>query len=53
MAPEIFNKKRYNEKADIWSIGIIAYILVTGRAPYYGNDDNRIIEQVKLGQVNF
>jgi len=43
MAPEIFNEKKYNEKADMWSLGIIMYILLTGKAPYFGNDDDRII----------
>jgi calcium-dependent protein kinase len=43
MAPEIFNDKKYNEKADIWSIGIVMYILLTGKAPYFGNEDEKII----------
>mmetsp|Transcript_26350 Transcript_26350/g.40212 ORF Transcript_26350/g.40212 Transcript_26350/m.40212 type:complete len:88 (-) Transcript_26350:409-672(-) len=52
MAPEIFNEKKYNEKADMWSLGIIMYILLTGKAPYFGNDDERIISQVKKGHYN-
>lgn len=43
MAPEIFNDLKYNEKADMWSLGIVLYILLTGKAPYYGNDDDKII----------
>ena len=30
MAPEIFKKEIYNEKVDIWAIGIITYMLLTG-----------------------
>ena len=52
MAPEIFNDKKYNEKADIWSLGIVMYILLTGKAPYFGNDDERIINQAKKGVFN-
>jgi len=52
MAPEIFNEKKYNEKADIWSIGIVMYILLTGKAPYFGNDDDKIIAQAKKGLYN-
>ena len=52
MAPEIFNEKKYNEKADMWSIGIVMYILLTGKAPYFGNDDEKIIAQAKKGLYN-
>jgi len=52
MSPEMFNEKKYNEKADIWSLGIVMYILLTGKAPYFGNDDERIIAQVKRGNYN-
>lgn len=52
MAPEIFNERKYDEKADIWSLGIIMYILLTGKAPFFGNDDERLISQIKKGFVN-
>ena len=52
MAPEIFNEKKYNEKADMWSLGIVMYILLTGKAPYFGNEDDKIIAQAKKGVFN-
>ena len=34
MAPEIMLKKRYNNKSDLWSVGVIFYELVFGTTPY-------------------
>ena len=48
MAPEIIRRK-YDEKCDLWSIGVIMYILLTGRPPFDGNDDDEILENVKKG----
>ena len=36
MAPEIILKEKYNDKVDIWSIGVISYMLLTGRNPFPG-----------------
>jgi serine/threonine protein kinase len=33
MAPEILKKEKYDQKVDIWSIGIISYVMLTGSIP--------------------
>ena len=48
IAPEVINRK-YNEKCDLWSCGVIMYILLTGRPPFQGNSDEEILEKVKQG----
>lgn len=38
MAPEIIGGQKYNEKVDIWSIGVISFMLLTGRNPFPGRN---------------
>ena len=51
LAPEIYDKN-YNEKCDLWSCGIILYILLSARPPFGGEEDEEIIESVKLGRYD-
>jgi calcium-dependent protein kinase len=46
MAPEVINKK-YDEKCDVWSIGVISYILLTGVPPYNGRSEAGILANIR------
>ena len=52
IAPEVLNEN-YNEKCDVWSSGIIFYILLSGIPPFNGRNDNEILERVVEGYFNF
>ena len=51
IAPEVL-QKHYNEKCDTWSAGVILYMLIVGRAPFDGKDDDEIIENISKGEFN-
>jgi len=52
IAPEVLNKN-YGAKCDIWSLGVISYILLCGAPPFSGQTDNDIMKAVRAGKVSF
>ena len=44
---------KYDEKCDIWSCGVILYIILCGYPPFNGSSDSEIIDKVKQGQFDF
>jgi len=52
VAPEVL-KKRYNEKCDVWSAGVLLYIMLFGYPPFYGATECDIIDKVMKGKFKF
>uniref|UniRef100_A0ACD5Y394 Uncharacterized protein n=1 Tax=Avena sativa TaxID=4498 RepID=A0ACD5Y394_AVESA len=52
MAPEVLMRS-YGPEADVWSAGIIFYILLCGVPPFWGDTDERIAESIIRGEINF
>mmetsp|Transcript_27557 Transcript_27557/g.62711 ORF Transcript_27557/g.62711 Transcript_27557/m.62711 type:complete len:471 (-) Transcript_27557:27-1439(-) len=54
VAPQVLsNSGGYNEKCDIWSCGVLCYIILCGYPPFYGEKDSDILKMVKAGRFEF
>ena len=45
-------KRKYDEKCDIWSCGVILYVLLCGYPPFNGNDVE-ILSKIEVGKYEF
>lgn len=52
IAPEVLAKS-YGPKCDIWSCGVITYIILSGNPPFNGASDQEIMKKVKKGDFSF
>lgn len=52
IAPEVLSKK-YDAKCDIWSCGIITYVLLCGYTPFMGRDEQDLLQQIVSGRFDY
>jgi len=55
LAPECIRKRKGWElkKSDMWTIGVITYVLLTGRPPFYGRDNKQILRKILRAKVGW
>lgn len=52
VAPELFDTS-YGSAVDLWSVGVIAYNVLTGEMPFRGRDDHQVTLAARRGDVSF
>eukprot|EP01116_Phalansterium_solitarium_P005805 TRINITY_DN178_c0_g1_i2.p1 TRINITY_DN178_c0_g1~~TRINITY_DN178_c0_g1_i2.p1 ORF type:complete len:259 (-),score=68.20 TRINITY_DN178_c0_g1_i2:443-1219(-) len=53
VAPEVLKCIGYDKAVDLWSVGVILYILLCGFPPFYDENTSVLFEQIMLGKYQF
>ena len=52
-APEIILDEPYNKEVDMWSLGIMTYLMVSGRLPFNSEDENKIARKIAFDEPDY
>lgn len=53
MAPEILLSNRYGRAVDWWSFGVLIFVMLAGRYPFHGEDENQILDAILDDSIEY
>lgn len=53
VAPEVLQGGVYTHQCDVWSIGVILYVLLSGYLPFYGDTQEELFDKILSGTYSF
>lgn len=53
VSPEVVNGEKYGLEVDMWSVGVILYILLGGYPPFIANDQKELFRMIKAADYEF
>jgi len=53
VAPEVINRKPYDQKVDMWSIGVTTYLLLCGDTPFNGKNRQQLFRRISCDEPAF
>lgn len=53
VAPEVLKSVPYGCEVDVWSMGVICYVLLAGYPPFYDEDQAKLFKKIKQGKFRF
>uniref|UniRef100_A0A7S3YEG1 Non-specific serine/threonine protein kinase n=1 Tax=Lotharella globosa TaxID=91324 RepID=A0A7S3YEG1_9EUKA len=53
LAPEVITGPQYTHMCDMWSLGVILYVMLCGRPPFYAKDRSHLFRKIKDGLFSF
>ena len=53
MAPELVERKTYDDKVDVWALGCVAYLLLSGQTPFQSREIPKIHKNTLHKKVTF
>jgi serine/threonine protein kinase len=52
-APEVILRRPYDERADMWSVGCIAFLLMSGNLPFHASSQKELFRKIVAAEFNF